>query len=72
LMIRDGAKAIVCFMAKAPFRQALRRAGFYPSVFGRRSYMTGAVISENTRLRPFAEVQKWFATMADGDAEMVF
>jgi hypothetical protein len=72
LMIRDGAKAIVCFMAKAPFRQALRRAGFYPSVFGRRSYMTGAVISENIRLHPFAEVQKWFATMADGDAEMVF
>ena len=59
-------------MAKASFRQALRRAGFYPSVFGTRSYITGAVITENTRLHPFADLQKWFVTMADGDAEMVF
>ena len=72
LMIRDGAKAIVCFMAKAPFRKALRRAGFYPSVFGTRSYLTGAVITEDLRLRSFAEIQKWFVSMADGDAEMVF
>ena len=71
-MIADGAKAIVCFMAKAPFRQALRRAGFYPSIFGTRSYMTGAVVSEDLQLQPFAEVQSWFATMGDGDAEMVF
>jgi hypothetical protein len=71
-MIQEGAKAIVCFIAKTPFRQALRRAGFYPSVFGTRSYATAAVISENIRLRPFVELQKWFITMADGDAEMVF
>jgi len=71
-MTREGAKAIVCFIAKAPFRQALRRAGFYPSVLGTRSYVTGAVITEDTRLQPFAELQKWFITMADGDAEMVF
>ena len=72
LMMRDGAKAIVCFIAKAPFRQALRRAGFYPSVFGTRSYLTGAVITEDLRLQPFAEIQKWFVSMADGDAEMIF
>jgi GNAT superfamily N-acetyltransferase len=72
MMVRAGVKAIVCFIAKAPFRQVLRRAGFYPSVFGTRSYVGGAIIKEDLSLRPFAEVQKWFITMADGDAEMVF
>jgi hypothetical protein len=71
-MTRDGAKAIVCFIAKAPFRQVLRRAGFYPLVFGTRSYVSGAVIMEDLTAGPFTEVQKWFVTMADGDAEMVF
>ena len=72
MMSRDEVKAIVCFLAKAPYRQVLRRAGFYPSVFGTRSYVSGAIIKEDLSLRPFAEVQKWFITMSDGDAEMVF
>ena len=72
MMSRDEVKAIVCFIAKAPYRQVLRRAGFYPSVFGTRSYVGGAIIKEDLSLRPFAEVQKWFITMSDGDAEMVF
>jgi hypothetical protein len=72
MMVRAGVRAIVCFIAKAPFRQALRRAGFYPSIFGTRSYVGGAIIKEDLSLRPFAEVQKWFITMSDGDAEMVF
>jgi len=69
---RDGVKAIVCLIAKAPFRQVLRRAGFYPSVLGTRSYVSGAIIREDLSLGPFADVQKWFVTMADGDVEMAF
>jgi hypothetical protein len=71
-MTRDDVKAIVCFIAKAPFRQVLRREGFYPSVFGTRSYVGGAIIMEDLTLKPFADVQRWFVTMSDGDAEMVF
>jgi hypothetical protein len=52
--------------------QVLRRAGFHPSVLGTRPYVSGAIIREDLTVRPFADVQRWFVTMADGDAEMVF
>jgi len=71
LMIREGVKSIVCFSAKAPFRRVLRRAGFYPAIFGERVFLSGGVTQEDPRLNVFAELPKWFVTMGDGDADML-
>jgi len=71
LMFRDGVKSIVCSMAKASFRRVLRRAGFYPAVFGESLIMTAGITQPDAEVRAFAELPEWFTTMADGDTEMV-
>jgi hypothetical protein len=72
LMIEAGAQSLICVIAREPFRSVLRRAGFYPAVFGSLSFLGGSVTSLDPRLNVYAEVPKWFVTVGDGDAELSF
>jgi hypothetical protein len=71
LMLREGVKSIVCSMAKASFRRVLRRAGFYPAVFGEPLIMTAGITQPGADRSAFVELPSWFVTMADGDAEVI-
>jgi hypothetical protein len=71
LMVRDGAQSIVCFIAKAPYRKVLRQRGYYPAVIGERAYLGAGTKFADEHTTVFGELEKWFVTMADGDAEMI-
>jgi hypothetical protein len=72
LMIAAGAQSLICVIAREPFRSVLRRAGFYPAVFGSLSFLGGSVTSLDPQLNVYAAVNKWFVTVGDGDAELSF
>ena len=72
LMVWAGVQSIVCLIAKATYRRVLHQAGFYPAVRGVRSYVTAEVSVPDAQVGVYADLPKWFLTMADGDAEMAF
>jgi len=71
-MLRDGVLAIVCSIAKTPYRKVLHQSGYYPAIVGARSYLGAGVSMPDDGTKVFGELPKWFITMADGDAEMSF
>lgn len=68
---RQGAVAVSCRMAVAPFRRMLYRHGFVPVAGSQRGYVHAI-----RRLPGGAQVahdlDRWFLTMGDGDLEMSF
>jgi len=72
LMVRDGVQSIICLIAKATFRKVLHQAGFYPAILGVRSYLSAEVSIPDDHIKVYADLSKWFVTIADGDAEMSF
>jgi hypothetical protein len=71
-MIRAGVKGIVCVIARPPYREVLRRRGFYPALFRTPAFLGGSVTSPEPNLRIYGEVKKWFVTAGDGDVDMSF
>ena len=71
-MVRGGAQSIVCAIANARFRKVLHHCGFYVAVLGVRSYLSAEVNVPDAPTTVFADLPKWFVTIADGDAEMSF
>jgi hypothetical protein len=71
-MIKEGVKGIVCVIARPPYREALRRSGFFPALFRTPAFLGGSVTSPDPNLKIYGEVRKWFVTAGDGDVDMSF
>jgi hypothetical protein len=71
-MFDDGVQSIICSVAKTSFRRVLHQAGFYPALLGPRSYLSAEVNVPDDGTKVYADLSKWFVTMADGDSEMSF
>jgi hypothetical protein len=67
-----GAKVIVCAAVSSPYRRAMMRRGFLPSRARRAAYLSTDLNSADAELQVFADLTRWFVTMADGDLEMSF
>jgi hypothetical protein len=72
MMVRAGVQSIICPNAKATFRKVLHQVGFYSAILGVRTYLSAEVNVPDERTSIFADLPKWFLTVADGDAEMSF
>jgi len=71
-MVRDGVQSIVCPIAKTAFRKVLHQVGFYPAILGVRSHLSAEVNVPDDHTKVYADLPKWFVTIADGDSEMSF
>jgi len=71
-MRQDGAKAIICAVAPAPYRATLWRSGYFPARLAATSYLNAEHHTIDPALAIFADLRQWFVTSGDGDLDFSY
>jgi hypothetical protein len=72
LMSDEGAKALICAVASAPYRSTLWRSGYFAARTASTSHMNVLCHTGDRALEVFTDLSKWFLTMGDGDLDFSY
>jgi GNAT superfamily N-acetyltransferase len=68
----EGVGIILCRATSHSYRRILKRLGFFPLIWMRRTQFHPRDASNDPKIRIFRDPRNWFLTMGDGDFEMAF